>query len=68
MGHSEFEILFEFRQIGDYVKVSAVDPVTNTEVSIVGSARTSKATLQASALRKLRYVIEKNRAAGSREG
>ena len=62
MTRGRFEILFEFRQIGNYVKVSAIDPVTNTEVAIVGSARMSKQALQASALRKLRYVLEKNRA------
>jgi hypothetical protein len=58
-----FEILFEFRQVGEYIKVSAVDPVTNTEVAIVGSARMNKEALKATALRKLRYVIAKNRAA-----
>ena len=62
MTRGRFEILFEFRQVGNYVKVSAIDPVTNTEVAIVGSARMSKQALQASALRKLRYVLEKNRA------
>ncbi len=56
------EIIFEFRQIGDYVKVSAIEPITNTEVSIVGAARADKAALKASALQKLRYVLQKNAA------
>jgi hypothetical protein len=63
MADAKTEVIFEFRQIGDYVKVSAVEPITNTEVSIVGSARADKAALKASALQKLRYVLEKNAAA-----
>ena len=68
MSWERFEVLFEFRQVGAYVKVSAVDPVTNTEVAIVGSARMSKDTLKANALRKLRYVLAKNWSANTREG
>jgi hypothetical protein len=68
MSRERFEILFEFRQVGAYVKVSAVDPVTNTEVAIVGSARMSKDTLKANALRKLRYVLAKNRKGDTRDG
>ena len=59
MGHPRGEVLFEFLQIGDTVKVSAVDARTNTEVSLVGSARASRAALQQAALQKLRYVIGK---------
>ena len=36
------EVLLEFRQIGDYVKVTAIDAVTLREVSIVGSPRTPR--------------------------
>ena len=61
MNRARLEVLFEFKQVGDYVKVSAVDPLTNTEVAIVGSARASKEALQASALRKLRYVLARDR-------
>ncbi len=56
------EVIFEFRQIGDYVKVSAIEPITNTEVSIVGAARADKSALKASALQKLRYVMQRNAA------
>ena len=62
MTQPKTEVIFEFRQVGDYMKVSAIEPVTNTEVSIVGSARADKAVLKASALQKLRYVLEKNAA------
>jgi hypothetical protein len=56
------EVIFEFRQVGNAMKVSAIDPTTNTEVSIVGSPRADKNALKAAALRKLRYVIEKTQA------
>lgn len=51
------EVLFEFRQIGNAVKVSAVHVATNTEVSIVGPAGAGEQALKQSALRKLQYVL-----------
>ncbi len=51
------EILFEFRQIGNSVKVTAIDPKTGTEVSIVGSASMTQYSLQQAAKRKLERVI-----------
>ncbi|MGA9796104.1 MAG: hypothetical protein WBQ17_11295 [Rhizomicrobium sp.] len=53
------EILFEFFAQGAVVKVTAIDPATGDEVSIVGPARAPRATLQAAALQKLRYVQQK---------
>lgn len=53
------EVLLEFIVQGNYVKVTAVDPVTLTEVSIVGDRRASKATLERIAIQKLEYVIAK---------
>ena len=55
------EVIFEFRQVGDYLKVSAIDPVTNVEVSIVGRPGMNRAALQQIAVRKLAFVIEKGR-------
>lgn len=60
------QVLFEFRQVGDYLKVSAVDPVTNTEISIVGSARASREALKATALRKLIYVLNRDNSPADR--
>lgn len=57
------EVLFEFHRVGNAVKVSAIDPVTNTEVSIVGSPSAGERTLKLNAYRKLLWVIEKNRKA-----
>lgn len=55
------EYLIEFNRIGAYVKVSAIDPITNTEVSVVGDARASDIELKRVAVRKLEYVLEKER-------
>lgn len=54
------EVLFEVKVVGNAVKVSALDPVTNTEVCVVGSAHTSAYSLKMNALRKLRSVLRKN--------
>ena len=55
------EIIFEIRRVGDYLKVSAIDPATNTEVSIVGKQGMDHTALRAMALKKLTFVIEKAR-------
>ena len=54
------DVLFEFRKNGNAVKVSAIDPVTNTEISIVGPANAPVQQLKMNALRKLQYVIAKD--------
>ena len=54
------EVLFQFIPQGNYVKVIAVDPITNTEIIMVGDRRFGKPTLERIAIQKLRYVIEKN--------
>ncbi|MDP6692377.1 MAG: hypothetical protein QF384_23005 [Alphaproteobacteria bacterium] len=51
--------LVEFQAIGNSVKVSALDPVTLVEVSIVGPATASEAELSALAVRKLEYMLRK---------
>ncbi|MEQ8249241.1 MAG: hypothetical protein RID42_16295 [Alphaproteobacteria bacterium] len=58
--------LLEFYRVGNYVKVSIIDPVTNTEASIVGDARASEAELTRLAVRKLEYVMKKNQAGTKR--
>jgi len=55
------EVYLEFHQVGDYVKVSAIDARTNVETSIVGSPRTPQHQLTQIAVRKLDYVLEKRR-------
>ena len=59
------EVLLEFHRMGQYIKVSAIDPVTNVETSIVGSPRVSEQELTRLAVRKLDFVLRKRR--GSEE-
>ena len=50
------EVLLEFRRVGEFVKVTAIDAATLREVSIVGSPRASEAELTRLVLRKLDFV------------
>ena len=52
-------IIIEFIQVGAYVKVSAVDPVSLVEVSIVGDPSASRNTLERNAIKKLKFVLSK---------
>ncbi len=60
-------IIFEFKHVGRYVKVTAVCTETGAEVSIVGDPAASEQELQNVAKNKLMYVLKK-RAAGSDRG
>lgn len=53
----EDSVIIEFRPHGRFVKVSAMDPQTLTEVTVVGDATRSEAELKRAALNKLRYVL-----------
>lgn len=53
------EIIFEFKPQGRYVRVSAMDPATLTEVAIVGDAARGRDELRETAARKLDYVLAK---------
>lgn len=57
------EYLLEFRQVGNAIKVSAIDPVTGTEVSIVGDPAASQEELGRLAVRKLLYILDKKKSA-----
>jgi len=57
MTFDEQQVLLEFIQIGNSVKVSAIDPKTGTEVSITGPASASEQTLSRNAVKKLKYVL-----------
>ncbi len=52
-------IIFEITRLGEYVKVSAVDPVTLIEVSAIGPARGPLEAIKQVALRKLKRAIER---------
>jgi hypothetical protein len=62
MDNPRTQVLFEFRRIGNSVKVSAIDPVTNTEVSIVGPSGIGQHALKMTALRKLQWILARKRA------
>lgn len=52
-------VLFEFIRKGNVVKVSAIDPRTGTEVSIVGDPKAGREAMKRVAARKLEYVMTK---------
>lgn len=52
-------IIIEFHRVGAYVKVSAVEPRSLTEVSIVGAPQAGEAALKRAVIRKLDYVMKR---------
>jgi hypothetical protein len=54
------DYIIEFTKVGASVKVTAIDPQTMTEVSIVGAAGYSQEFLSRQAVKKLQYVLSKN--------
>ncbi|MBL8708944.1 MAG: hypothetical protein JNL25_07115 [Rhodospirillaceae bacterium] len=55
--------IIEFHQVGAFVKVSAMDPVTLVEVSTLGPAHLSQSDLANAAIRKLEFVLARRNAA-----
>lgn len=53
------EVIFEFRQLGGIVRVSAMDVATMTEISIQGPASAGEEVLKYNALARLEYVLRK---------
>ncbi len=53
------EVLFEFRSVGRFVRVAAIDPITGIEVTMVGDVTYGEEMLKRIATRKLKYVIAK---------
>lgn len=53
------EVLIEFMQNGNSVRVTAIDPISYVEASIVGPVWAGEETLRRNAIRKLIYVLEK---------
>jgi len=63
-GANMLEVLFEMRRVGNSVRVNAIDPATNIEVTIIGDPRFGEEALKRTAMRKLTYVIAKRREQG----
>lgn len=55
------EVIIEFQQIGNAVKVTAVDTKTLIEVSIMGPPSAGEETLKRNAINKLQYVLSKKK-------
>jgi len=55
------EILFEFKQVGNIVRVTAIDPGSGLEVVTIGDPAVHTDRLEQIAARKLKYVIAKQR-------
>ena len=55
------EVLYEFRHVGTFVRVCAIDPDTRTEVIMVGDPKQGLEVLKRLATRKLIYVMKKKR-------
>ena len=53
------EIIIEFHPVGVYVKVSAMDTETLTEISVQGSLSVPQNILKKNALKRLEYVLKK---------
>ncbi len=53
------DVLIEMIQVGNAVKVTAVDTVTGIEVSIVGAPALGEEVLKRNAVNKLNYVLSK---------
>ena len=61
MASLDKRVIVEFVKVGAYVKVSAIDPTTKVEVSIVGDPSMSQTTLERTAVQKLKYVLNKRK-------
>lgn len=53
------EVLIEFQQVGNAVKVTAVDTETLVEVSMMGPASAGQEILKRNVINKLNYVLAK---------
>jgi hypothetical protein len=51
------EAIIEFQTIGSTVKVSALDPATLVEVSIMAPVQASQREMTSAVINKLRYVL-----------
>ena len=62
------EVLFEYVQQGDWMKVCAIDPDTNIEIAMNFPTSYSEETMKFWSARKLQRAIERRRARERRDG
>ncbi len=53
------EIIIEFFPVGNFVKVSAMDAQSLTEISVQGPASAPQEMLKRNAVKRLEYVLKK---------
>lgn len=53
------EYYIEFTKIDNMVKVTAIDPDTGTEASVICPSNTTKNHMKDLAIRKLHYILKK---------
>lgn len=53
------EVIFEFRPMGNIMRVSAMDVETTTEIAIQCPLNAGEAVFKANALKRLEYVLRK---------
>lgn len=53
------EIIFQYYQVGNYVRVTAMDVQTLTEVTITCPRGLREDVMQTNAMRRLEYVLKK---------
>lgn len=53
------EVFFEFRQVGAYMRVAAIDGKTGIEAVISGPVSAPQGTLQRNALKRLEFVLKR---------
>jgi len=58
------EALIELRRVGNMMKATAIDPLTLTEVSVIGPATGSQEMLRRTVVAKLAYVLKRNATPG----
>ena len=58
---SEEGYIIEFHRVGNAVKVTAMDPATLTEVSMIGPSNAGDTELTRLVVRKLEYMLAKRR-------
>lgn len=61
MTPQEDQYIIEFVGMGPSLKVTAVDPESGREVSIIGDPRAGREELTQLAIRKLRYVLNRDK-------
>ena len=62
------EVLFELQRVGKSIRVTAIDPITRTEVVMVAPVKATRREIKLNAARKLAYVLSKKQNGGEGGG